>query len=1087
MKKILLLNALFVLCANDSREQSCNIWGPYPTLGQSVTFGIPCCGSSLLGATPFCGLCLGEERILQFTPPCTANYSTTVTHYTIGCVCPLIFYSLRMRVATGVCNLNGYTCVGGSLEATTTYSLGQLTGGTTYDLLFDLNEITLTHTNAFTVTINCPAPGQPTVDDIQPTSAVVTWVCNCSGNSYVEYGISGGPFNPGIGSTPGTNGTLLSNVTSPATITGLTPGTKYDIYVRNACGTQACSNSTPATILTPAICSSSPVLGCGVYASYQTNGLQVGSWQNYGCVNIASNGQEKIWQFTAATAGTYSLEVYSNVNGTSATSFFYKDAAGSCNNLGWTCIGTVSSVPQTLTLGPLTAGTTYWLLADGEYSGTIAKGKKFRFDCPGVCSPPLLSLANFVTSSSAVINGICPSCTGTLYLEYGSSGFTPGAGSGAGGGTVIVGVTLPYTLTGLLLSTTYDVYVRQDCGATGFSVNAGPLTFTTCSTPPPAPGPISGLSSVCSNQSGVVYSVIPVVGATSYTWYLPNGASGSSTSNSITVNFSGFTGGTIYVKAINNCGQSALTGLTVAVLSSPTTPGPISGLTSVCSNQNFVNYSVVNDPEAISYSWSLPAGAVGSSSTNSISVNFSSFSGGNICVNASNACGASAQSCLSVSANNIPGAPSSISGLTSVCANQTGVGYSITNVAGATFYLWTLPSGASGASATNSITVDFTLFSSGNICVQAGNDCGISSSSCLFVTGISVPPAPSSISGATSVCSNAAGVVYSVTSDPNATSYVWTLPSGASGSSTTNSITVNYTSFAGGNICVKAVNSCGMSSQTCLAISIVAIPAMPSSISGTATPCANSIGVVYSCPAVSGATSYTWTVPSTATLTGGQGTTSITVNFSSTFTSGTIKVSSVNCAGSSAQQSLTVYGKPATPGTITGPTTFCSNQQGVPYSIAAVGGATSYTWTVPPQASVATGQGTTGITVNFGNKSGSVKVKANNVCGSSALKSLTVTKTCREGELMDEATMEWKLYPNPAQNSVTVEFYSAKSTSYQIQFINSIGEIVLNQDGLAFDEMTQVDFETASLPSGIYLVRVILSSGENRILRLMIE
>lgn len=70
----------------------------------------------------------------------------------------------------------------------------------------------------------------------------------------------------------------------------------------------------------------------------------------------------------------------------------------------------------------------------------------------------------------------------------------------------------------------------------------------------------------------------------------------------------------------------------------------------------------------------------------------------------------------------------------------------------------------------------------------------------------------------------------------------------------------------------------------------------------------------------------------------------------------------------------------STPGAISGQTSICGTPSNVPYSVGAVAGATSYNWTVPPGASIAGGQGTTAITVNFpgGSTSGDVTVSASN-------------------------------------------------------------------------------------------------------------
>jgi len=86
-----------------------------------------------------------------------------------------------------------------------------------------------------------------------------------------------------------------------------------------------------------------------------------------------------------------------------------------------------------------------------------------------------------------------------------------------------------------------------------------------------------------------------------------------------------------------------------------------------------------------------------------------------------------------------------------------------------------------------------------------------------------------------------------------------------------------------------------------------------------------------------------------------------------------------------------LYDVPDQPGAISGNTTLCENATGETYSISSVSGATSYTWTVPSGASIASGQGTTGITVDFGASSGDICVTADNGCGAGASKCLSIT------------------------------------------------------------------------------------------------
>jgi hypothetical protein len=74
-------------------------------------------------------------------------------------------------------------------------------------------------------------------------------------------------------------------------------------------------------------------------------------------------------------------------------------------------------------------------------------------------------------------------------------------------------------------------------------------------------------------------------------------------------------------------------------------------------------------------------------------------------------------------------------------------------------------------------------------------------------------------------------------------------------------------------------------------------------------------------------------------------------------------------------------------GPITGLTNVSSGKTGVAYSIATVGGATTYVWTVPIGATIVSGQGTMAITVNYGLAAVScyVSVTPSNGVGSSGL------------------------------------------------------------------------------------------------------
>lgn len=162
-----------------------------------------------------------------------------------------------------------------------------------------------------------------------------------------------------------------------------------------------------------------------------------------------------------------------------------------------------------------------------------------------------------------------------------------------------------------------------------------------------------------------------------------------------------------------------------------------------------------------------------------------------------------------------------------------------------------------------------------------------------------------------------------------------------------------------------------------------AAPAMPGSISGNASPCINSAGNIYTINQVAGATSYTWTAPSGATIVVGQGTPGVSVNFDTV--SGNIAVSANNSCGAGPQQTLavTLSTSPDAAGTISGTASVCPDQTGVSYSVSPITGATSYVWSYSGTGfSIVSGSGTNNITADFSSATaGIITVYGSNACG----------------------------------------------------------------------------------------------------------
>lgn len=76
---------------------------------------------------------------------------------------------------------------------------------------------------------------------------------------------------------------------------------------------------------------------------------------------------------------------------------------------------------------------------------------------------------------------------------------------------------------------------------------------------------------------------------------------------------------------------------------------------------------------------------------------------------------------------------------------------------------------------------------------------------------------------------------------------------------------------------------------------------------------------------------------------------------------------------------------------VIGNSTACANSIGNAYTVFPVAGATGYNWTVPPGASIVSGQGSAAVAVAFGTMGGKITVSAFDACSKSSMISMTVT------------------------------------------------------------------------------------------------
>ena len=536
--------------------------------------------------------------------------------------------------------------------------------------------------------------------------------------------------------------------------------------------------------------------------------------------------------------------------------------------------------------------------------------------------------------------------------------------------------------------------------------------------------------------------------------------------------------GSIYPGAIESCNNSVDDNCNGQInegccTGAPAAPTSISGPYGVCRSTSGNVFTTPAVSGATSYLWTLPTGATGYSTTNSIVVSVSAtYTTGNMSVRAVGPCGTSlAYSKSLVAITAVPAIPTTISGPSvNVCAGTTQT-YSCTSVTSASSYQWTAPANATIVSGqgtqTVSIAFDANFSANGSVSVKAQNCFGLSGSRSLLV--YRVPAMPGAISGSVNNICPGSTQTYSVVAVAGATSYVWTAPVNASIASGqgTNSITLLFNSaFVSGSVSVVAASSCGQSVSRTLALS--KNPPLPAVITGQSTNLCGGGQFAYSTSAVSGATSYNWTVPSGCSIAVNNGV-SISLNIPSTFLSGTLSVRANNSCGGSSVRSLSLTRLPATPASITGPSSSCPNQTGLVFSTPAVTGVTQL-WTTPAGVVIVSGQGTTSINCNWGSVVGSVSVKNVNTCGQSAAATKSVAlATCMS--VMDEtdinpnfSSLEMVVFPNPACGPFTI----SASASTQGVIVNALGQEVATFYLNAENHYAVMIHE---IPTGLYFIK----------------
>lgn len=943
---------------------------------------------------------------------------------------------------------NGANPISGETNAT--YTSNSLVNGDAISVVMTSSESCVTGnpatSNTITMTIN-PLPtvsfsGLPS--SVCVSGSAVTLAGSPAGGTFSGTGISGDIFDPSV-----------AGVGGPYTIT-------YTYTNENGC-----TNSTTQQV---SVTSSQSVGWANL--QWPPNGTicQTGSFTAYGQVYAAG-----ITEAAGQGAGILVEFGYSNTNSNPNTWTNWQPASFN--------VQFGNNDEYTSTLNNLAPGTYYYTFRYSlngcgySYGGYSSGGGNF-WDGTNFVSGVLTVTAATQVSVSIAANPGNNICTGT------SVTFTATPVNGGNptyqwynGSNPISGATSD-TYTSATLANADAISVVMTSDITGCVIN-NPATSNvinmTVNQPVAVPGAISGPLDVCvhvNTNVPITYSIDAVLGAASYQWTVPPGATiqngQGTTSISVLIDASfAQTNQQFKVRSVSAEGCISASSNLIVTKTIPAIPAVINGPTDACpfiGQQTTATYSIAPVAGATSYTWTVQGTGISLASgqgTTSVEVSFAStFTTGSVRVTANSNCGSRSPRSLSVS-RQIPAAPVAINGQTNVCSligTNTPVTYTIDPVANATSYTWTAPANATIVSGQGTTSVNITFqpgFSTSVLKVKSVNNCFSSGDRQLTLTAASTST-PGAITGPNNACvfigtNNEA--TYSIRRVTNAVSYNWTVPTGVTITGHPAGLGVNDTiitvafdnSFVSGtNISVQAVN-CNTSSPRNITV-YRNTASTPGLISGPVNVCeflqspSNPSGTVatYSVRKVANALSYNWIAPANATIVGhpagtGVNDTIVEVVFSSNFTTGSLQVSASNGCGTSSNRSLSLTRlNPATPGVIDiVQVDSCPNRL-YTYSIANMpSNATSINWTVPVGGTITAGQGTASITVSYTNAaiSGAVTAQSLNNCGNSSIRSLSVKlAACPEGSFsklmpVPQTAFDWnvQVYPNPTTDAFRLQ------------------------------------------------------------------
>ncbi len=371
----------------------------------------------------------------------------------------------------------------------------------------------------------CFTPIDVTANNVTANSATITWTdrnTNCS-SWELEYGPTG--FTHG-------NGTSVYPTTNSMTLTGLTNGIFYDVYVRNVCTAGDTSNwsmiytfNTECGMISTLPYQngfeneSSGGASITTYPQFVTcwtrfNNSNTASYQGYPYVSTTTtyvhSGTKGMYFYAAAAStttdyptiqmavmpqvditvfpmNTLQVNFFAKRNASYATKFYVGVMSDPSNAATFTAVDSIM----------LTTDYDYYEVPLSSYTGNgsyvafrldrtstiqYAYLDDVEMDLIPTCLRPDSLVADSATSNSILLSWYEAGDATQWAVEYGPEGFVPGTG------TTVIANSNPFRLTGLPSSTRYQAYVRAICdGGDTSRYCRVPVLFSTSQMPATLP------------------------------------------------------------------------------------------------------------------------------------------------------------------------------------------------------------------------------------------------------------------------------------------------------------------------------------------------------------------------------------------------------------------------------------------------------------------------------------------------------------------------------------------------------------------------------------------------------------------------